>query len=160
MKLYCVRHGHADLLPDSTGERQLTQQGVQDIKKVAAYLQARCVSAIHILHSHKARAVDTAQLLGEVLLPGQPTEPTALLDPAKPLPPLLDAIASWNDDTMLVGHMPAIAELVSTLLVNNPALPIVRFTPGTIVCLERIEGTHWILTWVLQPDFVPKARNE
>lgn len=155
MKIYCVRHGHAELEADANGERQLSSQGIAEVSKVANYLLYRGVHISHVMHSNKQRAIDTAKILTEKLAGEVQPEETALLLPESPISPLVEQIMNWDDDTLLVGHMPFISLLVSRLVVGNDMCNLVRFTPGTVVCLERYEGTNWIINWIVRPDLVP-----
>ena len=157
MKLYCVRHGRAEQLPDHTGERPLTQEGINDVSKVAAYLkhQAVWVRVVRLMHSGKLRAQQSADILAAAVAEGQTIEVCALLGSDHSIIPLVNLIQEWHDDTMLVGHMPFMSQLVSTLILGEDSYDILRFPPGTVVCLERIEHHRWILNWVVCPDLVP-----
>jgi phosphohistidine phosphatase len=154
MKLYCVRHGHAELSLNDVGDRALTPEGIQDVEKIAAHLAHRNVQISHLMHSSKQRAMDTAKILGSEILPNQNMELSELLEPDKLIEPLVDQIYSWNDDTMLVGHLPYIAKLVSQLVIGDDCYNLVRFTPGTVVCLERIDTQEWTIDWVLRPELL------
>jgi len=154
MKLFCVRHGHAEPEPDSNGERPLNEQGKQEVIKVAEYLAHRGVHVSHVMHSGKLRAKQSAAILAAAVANRQSTEVTDLLEPGCMVTPLVETLHNWHDDTLLVGHMPFMSQLVSALLLNNNGYNIVRFPPGTVVCLEQYEH-RWILNWVLRPDLVP-----
>ena len=155
MKLYCMRHGDAENLASSNGERALSEHGQQDIAKIAAYLGHRGLHVSHVLRSDKLRAIQTADVLAQVISDGQPTELCALLGADHPVAPLMELIQTWNDDTMLVGHMPFMSQLVSALVLGDDGYTMMRFPPGTLVCLERHEQHRWLLNWVLRPDLVP-----
>jgi phosphohistidine phosphatase len=154
MKLYCVRHGQA--LPPSSTEPDplLSPEGENDIARMAAALHRRGVVASCVYCSYKKRARQTAAIIGEKLeILGQP-EVTDLLDPARPLAPIIEEIDHWYDDTVLVSHMPFIGELVSQLVSEQTREQLVKFTPGTVVCLERDESNRWIIGWVLRADLL------
>jgi phosphohistidine phosphatase len=153
MKLYCVRHGHAEQSPDKQGEYPLTAQGQAEVSKVAAYLGQRGAHVVHVLHSGKLRAQQTAKLFADAMGNGK-TALCPYLNMENALDPLLALIHEWHDDTLLVGHMPFMSQLVSALLLQNESHDIVRFPPGTVVCLDRFEHQRWILDWVLRPDLV------
>ena len=155
MKLYCVRHGHAEKIAVQDSERPLTAQGNNEISKVAGYLAHRGVHVSHIMHSPKLRAVQSARILEKAVATGSVTENCDLLESDRAVIPLVEMIQDWDDDTMLVGHMPFVSHLVSALILGDDAHEIVCFPPGTIVCLERHESHSWILNWVLRPDLVP-----
>lgn len=154
MKLFCVRHGHAEQEPNAEGERPLNEQGKQEVGKVAGYLGRRGVHVSHLMHSGKLRAEESATILAKAVTNGQLIEQTDLLQPSRPVTPLVETLQNWHDDTMLVGHMPFMSQLVSALILNDDGYNIVRFPPGTVVCLEQYEH-RWILNWVLRPDLVP-----
>jgi phosphohistidine phosphatase len=154
MKLYCVRHGQA--LPPSPTEPDpiLSPEGESDVARVGSYLHKKGISASYIFSSYKNRAKQTAAILGEKLqVLGKP-EVTDLLDPAKALDALVDEIEHWCDDAVLVGHLPFIGELVCELVSRQSSQQLVKFTPGTVVCLERSDGNQWVISWVVRADLL------
>ena len=154
MKLYCMRHGHAEQFPNPQGERPLSLKGVEETKKIATYLQRCDICVMHIKHSGKLRAHQSAIILASaVSSDNQSLEECRLLRENDSIILLKDLIQEWRDDTMLVGHMPIISQLVSTLVLGDNSHCIVCFPPGTIVCLEQFEN-RWILNWILRPDLV------
>ena len=155
MKLYCSRHGHAENQPNTEGEHPLTALGREEVGKVAQYLGHRGVHVAHVMHSNKLRSKQTAEIFAKTLTHGPVTESCRFLNPEHPVEPLIELIQSWHDDTFLVGHMPFISQLVSTLVVGNEHHEIVAFPPGTVVCLDRQDQHRWVLSWVLRPDLVP-----
>ena len=154
MKLYCVRHGHAESIPNAQGERPLTDQGVEEVIKVADYLAYRGVHVSHVMHSSQLRAKQTAAILAKAVAVGHEPEASDLLECDRPVNPLVEKIQHWSDDTMLVGHMPFMPQLVAKLILNDSRYEILRFPPATIVCLEHYENYRWILNWVLSPDLI------
>ncbi|WP_267256164.1 phosphohistidine phosphatase SixA [Coxiella endosymbiont of Ornithodoros maritimus] len=153
MKLYCVRHGHAEQFTNQR-ERPLSAEGIEEINKEAAYLKRRGVYVVHIKHSKKLRARQSAGILASAVADEHALEECPLLGEDHLIAPLIDLIQEWHDDTMLVGHMPFMSRLVSALVLGDDSHDMVRFPPGTIVCLEQFEN-RWILNWVLRPDLVP-----
>lgn len=153
MKLYCVRHGHAEKRPDQSGDYPLTEPGAEGVNKVATYLGRRGVHVVHVMHSGKLRAKQTAEVFANAIGNGS-TEICASLNSEQSVDGLLELIQEWHDDTLLVGHMPFMSHLVSSLLLKDERYDIVRFPPGTVVCLDRFEHHRWILDWVLRPDLI------
>ena len=154
MKLYCMRHGQA--MPPSCEEPDpiLSPQGEQEIKRLAAYLQRKGVGADYVFSSYKKRAKQTAAICCEQLeLLAQPEE-LELLDPTRSIDMLVAEVGTWCDDTLLVGHMPHIGQLVSQLVSKQACYPLVKFTPGTIVCLELGAADHWSIDWVIQANLL------
>ena len=155
MKLYCVRHGEA-ASAERDAERPLTEQGVNDVTRVAAYLANCDVKIAHVMHSTKLRAKQTATILSEALTPPQLTECASILDEQNAIEPMVEMIKTWTDDTMLVGHLPFMPRLVSALVIGDAEnYPIVNYPPGTVVCLELYDQHRWIINWILGPQWVP-----
>ncbi|MFW0073060.1 MAG: phosphohistidine phosphatase SixA [Coxiella-like endosymbiont] len=154
MKLYCVRHGHAEQSPNTNGERPLTQKGIEEINRIAMYLAHRDIRIVHVMHSGKLRAQQSAVVLAEAVAKDQLVEICELLGSDYPTAPLIGRIQEWHDDTLLVGHMPFMSQLVSSLILGSNYPDILLFPPATVVCLERFQN-RWILNWVLRPDLVP-----
>lgn len=157
MKLYCVRHGEAQPA-DQDPQCGLTQQGKQDVKAVALYCQQLQLHIPHLIHSAKLRAKQTAQIFVDELRIEQSQSTDHLLQAEAEVAPLVEMISCWDQDTMIVGHLPFMAKLVSALVLQEATLfPLVQFPPGTVVCLEQFEQARWIIHWVLRPDMVRSA---
>jgi phosphohistidine phosphatase len=58
---------------------------------------------------------------------------------------------SWDRDTLVVGHLPFMARLVSHLLIENENKPVTAYEPGSIVCLESADNAHWQIDWMIRP---------
>lgn len=52
---------------------------------------------------------------------------------------------------MLVGHLPHLSRLISTLVLGNSEMEIIRPGTGTMICLVKIERA-FRLQWILTPD--------
>lgn len=155
MKIYCARHGHAEMTPDQNGNRRLTEQGEREMTKVAEYLAYRDFHVSHVMHSEKYRTKQTAEILAQKIAKDVIPEESPLLSPDADIAPLIGELQHWNDNTLLVGHMPFISFLISALVTGKESVELVRFSPGTMVCVERLEGKRWIIDWILRPDLVP-----
>ncbi|MHC4736631.1 MAG: SixA phosphatase family protein [Planctomycetota bacterium] len=66
MKLYLVQHAKA-ASKDVDSERPLTEEGRQDIQKVATFIKPLNLSVDYLWHSTKTRAIQTAEILAEVV---------------------------------------------------------------------------------------------
>ena len=63
----------------------------------------------------------------------------------------------WEDDTLVVGHLPFMARLVALLTTGDSESDIVAYCPGSVVCLERADAGHWVVQWMIRPDILPKT---
>ena len=115
MHLYLVRHGEAKSEKDDP-KRGLTDQGIQEVRKMAAHADSIGLRVAEIFHSPKARARQTAQVMAEQL------KPEKGIDQSDNLLPMDDPglwalrLAGMNEDVMLVGHLPYMARLASLLV--------------------------------------------
>ena len=153
MKLYLVQHGEA-CAKDVDPERPLTDRGVRDVERLAAFLERAGVRVERVIHSGKRRAAQTAQRLARAVAPGVEPEESGLINP-NDNPKAFDwQSESWGQDCLVVGHLPFMARLVSHLVVENEERPTVAFEPGSIVCLERGEREGWRVCWMIRPELL------
>lgn len=127
--------------------RPLSEEGLNDINKMAVFLSSIVVNKIY--HSGKLRAQQTAEIIAKSLK----TE----IVKANNLEPLAnpriweDSISKELDDIMIVGHLPHLGKLASLLLDNTPE-NIVAFQQGGVICLERNDS--WMIKWFVTPDLL------
>lgn len=150
MEVYLARHGEA-VSEEVDPLRPLTEAGNMNIQRIGRFL-ARCPEILPacICHSPKARASQTAHILGKAL--SASTTPS-IRDGLLPL----DDPSVWKDrltgrdrNVLLVGHLPHLSRLASLLLLAEPQEGIFDFTPGTVLCLEKTVG--WQVKWMLSPE--------
>ena len=151
MKLYLVQHGEA-CAKQVDPERPLTEQGNADVDRLAAFLKQAGIRVERVIHSEKLRAVQTAEYLAQAIAPGVVPESSGIINPNDD-PRAFDWQSdSWDHDTLVVGHLPFMARLVSHLVVEDEDKPLTAWQPGSIVCLERADHTRWQINWMLRPE--------
>ena len=79
------------------------------------------------------------------------------LNPNDPTDDIARAVALWDQDSMLVGHLPFMARLAGRLVAGRDDAGVVAFQPGTILCLERGEQQRWTIAWMVRPDVLPNS---
>ncbi len=150
MKLYLVQHGKA-CAKEVDPERPLTAQGSMDVARLATFLKQADIQVARVIHSGKLRAQQTAESLAKAIAPGVTVEVSDLINP-NDNPEAFDwQSESWSEDTLMVGHLPFMARLVSHLLIEDVNRPIIAFQPGSVVCLEHNGATQWQLDWMIRP---------
>ncbi|MEN8205749.1 MAG: phosphohistidine phosphatase SixA [Pseudomonadota bacterium] len=154
MKLYLVQHGKA-LAKEEDPERPLNDQGELDVRKMASQLGDAGVQVARIWHSGKQRAARTAEVLAGKVLSGRTIETIKGISPNDPVTEFASDADVWDEDTLVVGHLPFMSRLVSLLTIGDAAHELVHFTPGSVVCLERQDDHHWVIAWMLRPDLLP-----
>jgi phosphohistidine phosphatase len=156
MRLYLVQHGQA-VAEEVDPARPLSETGRSDVAKVARFLAAGGLRVTQVLHSGKLRAEQTAAVLAAALAPGRSPVARPGLNPTDPTDEIARAVAVWDQDALLVGHLPFMARLVSRLVAGRDEASVVAFQPGTIVCLERSDQQHWTIAWMVRPDVLPNG---
>lgn len=132
----------------------MTDKGKEDVTRVAALLIKGGVLVKRILHSGKKRAEQTALLLQDCLAPGGEFGETDGIAPLDSIEPVAEEVQDWQEDTMLVGHLPFMAKLVSRLTCGDEDAALVEFKPGSVVCLERQETGAWVMAWMVRPELL------
>ncbi len=153
MNIYLVQHGEA-VSKDIDPDRPLSEQGVKDIEKMAVFLGAAGIQVDRILHSGKTRARQTAELFAKKMLSCDQTDSASDINPNDPVQAFAEGINDWSEDTMIVGHLPFMARLVSYLLAGQNDVTLVTYTPGSVACLERNDDSQWSLLWMLRSELV------
>ena len=151
MKLYLVQHGQA-CSKDVDPNRPLTEQGKANVNRLAVFLRKSGVSVDRIIHSGKPRASQTAERLVNAIAAGSVPEVSEVINPNDDPAQFAQLSFSWTDDTLIVGHLPFMAKLVSQLTLRNTQTVFAEFTPGSAVCLERHDNNRWTLNWMVRPE--------
>lgn len=153
MRLYLLQHG--DAVPEATNrERPLSEKGRLDLKRLARFVGWSAFKAGRILHSGKLRARQSAELLAPEMGQGAAPEAVSWLNPNDPVEPVAAQAAAWQEDTLLVGHMPFLGRLAALLVCGDPERPVAAFQPGSMLYLERDESGRWSIAWMLRPDLL------
>jgi phosphohistidine phosphatase len=155
MKLYLAQHGEA-LAKALDPARPLSEQGTQDVQCMAKFLKGAGIRVDRVWHSGKLRAEQTAQILAKAVSPRAAPVAVNGIDPDDPVTGFAADADVWEQDTLMVGHLPFLARLVAWLTVGEAERELVEFHPGSIACLERRDADHWILLWMLRPELLAR----
>jgi len=154
MKLYLVQHGEA-FKKEEDSNRPLTDKGKSDVGKVAKFLKQANINIEKIFHSGKLRAQQTAETIANIIETSAVVESNGLLNPKDDPKAFSWQDDSWDKDTLVVGHLPFLAKLISHLLIDNEATVLIAYKPGNVVCLECDENNKWIIEWMIRPELLP-----
>lgn len=158
MRIYLTQHGLA-VPKDVDPDRPLSEQGRQDVRRLADFLRNAGIQVDQVLHSGKTRAEQTAVMLSESLLPNGQPQARAGLGPNDPLETLSSEIAFWSADTLIVGHLPFLGRLASLLLASDPDRAMIAFQPGSMTCLEEDADRRWVMVWMIRPELLAPTRG-
>ena len=153
MRLYVVQHGES-VPKEVDPERRLSQRGIDDVTRLARTLQRSGVSVARVLHSGKARASQTAMLLGVEIAPSIEAQTVSGIAPMDSTENFIRRVSGWTDDVLVVSHQPFAGKLVSCLLCGHDETVSTAFLPGSIVCLERGDDNVWRLLWMIRPELL------
>lgn len=152
MKLYLAQHGEA-LSREEDEDRPLSRRGREEVKRVAHFLLEGRVRVGRVLHSGKTRARQTSELLAEAVCPETSVQQTDGIGPKDPVKPFIRRVENWQDDVLVVGHLPFMERLAGRLVAGR-ANGAVHFGFGTVLCLE-LEGEDWRVLWMVRPELLP-----
>lgn len=153
MKLYILRHGEALNAVEDT-KRALSDTGIREVNVIADFLAHRQVKIDQIYHSGKLRAEQTAKVIAHRLALTPNLQQLSGLLPEDSIKPIAVYCNHWQQNVLLVGHLPSIARLVSELLFNQEDRPCLDFQTAAIVCLERIMTFQWSIAWFVHPALI------
>ncbi len=156
MKCYLIQHGDA-LAEDVDPDRALSAAGRADVERLAAFLGKTEPAIARVLHSGKTRARQTAEILAAMVAPAVEVEAVSGIDPMDDVEAFARTLMTWNDNVMVVGHLPFHGKLVSRLVLGRPHSDLVSFLPGSMACLERADE-RWAIVAMVRPELL-KARS-
>jgi phosphohistidine phosphatase len=159
MKVYLLRHGRPKRETEDPA-RPLSDAGRREVEQVASSMALSGVRPSVVRHSGKLRASQTADIISLSL---SPAGGCRRADGLKPL----DDPGEWrarleteSEDLMLVGHLPHLDLLASSLLGCGVAGGAFDFTTAGAACLERAGLGRWVLTWFLRPGVLRSSPGE
>jgi phosphohistidine phosphatase len=152
MKLYLVQHAKA-ASKEVDPERSLTEEGLRELKKVAAFIKPLNLSIDYLWHSGKKRARQTADILAEVITISEEHAARDGLAPNDDVKTIENQIMSLKQDIMIVGHLPFLSKLASLLLTGSDSSETVAFRNAGIVCLNHTDN-QWQLDWMITPEIL------
>jgi phosphohistidine phosphatase len=152
VKLFLVQHGDA-LAKDINPDRPLSDMGKSNVERVARSL-AEHIEASRVIHSGKARARQTAEILARFIGNQPSVDVFNSINPNDPVEAFAQLVDDWSEDLLVVGHLPFMSKLVSLLLTGSEEQAVVSYSPGSIVCLESTGDGGWQLLWMVRPELL------
>lgn len=151
-RLLIVRHGIA--VPHGTpdipdDERPLTAKGERRARQVARGLARLGVAPDRIATSPLPRARRTAEILAEVLGLGEAIEDVDALRAENSAERIRDWLGPRSEPVlMIVGHNPALSELVGLLVMERSSPPLCELGKAGVAALTRHEDGSHRLDWL------------
>ncbi|WP_455220217.1 phosphohistidine phosphatase SixA [Kaarinaea lacus] len=151
--LYLVQHGEA-VTKEVDPDRPLSNDGKNAVTRMALFMKNAGINLDRILHSGKTRAKQTAEIFAKSISETGAVETVSGINPNDPVDDFVTEIDRFNTPTMIVGHLPFMAKLVSKLLIDSDVVALVGYQPGSVVCLEKDDDKHWVIYWMLRPELL------
>ena len=153
MYLYLVRHGEA-LTKEEDPERGLSAEGRESIRKISAFMKGLGIQVKQVFHSGKKRAMQTALIFSENIQSDRGVLETDGLAPMDDPEIWYERISRFNENVMLVGHLPHLAKVSSMALCGGMETKALDFSAGSIVCLKRSDDNAWAVDWMMKPGLI------
>lgn len=152
MKIYLIQHAEAKR-EEEDPERGLSEKGIEDLKKIGKFIKNLDLKVDKIYHSGKKRTFQTAEILKEFLSGERVIEKMEGLSPLDEPEILLERLKDFEENVMVVGHLPHLSKFSSLLLSGDKNKGLVAFKMGSILCLEDTkEG--WKINWFIIPEIL------
>ena len=147
MAIYFVQHGLA-LAKELDINRPLSSEGREEVERISTHLKKASISVNKVSHSGKTRAKETAQIFADQISDGKIYELSGM-NPNDDVVSFAETLK--EDNTMYVGHLPQMGNLVSYLITGDEGSDVVKFTNGGVICVEKDSGAYHI-EWYLKPS--------
>lgn len=152
MHLYLVQHALSKNREEDP-ERGITDEGRIETAKTGIALSGLKPEIKSIWHSRKKRAFETAEIFADQLGIHEDLVEKDNLNPTDPVEPVLMELNQLNENTIVVGHLPYLSNLLSCLLDVKKDREIFQFRNSGIICLEKVEKS-WKLLWAVTPEIL------
>lgn len=153
MKIYLVQHG-INRPEKEDAEKGLSEQGIQDVEKVAKFVSKMNLQFEAIFHSNKKRAAQTASILGQHLKLSLGVHETDFLSPNDDIAVWVDRALCSDADPIIVGHLPFLDRFASRLIAQDEGKQVLFFQRGGMVCLESDNAENFSVCWAITPEMM------
>src|SRR4030095_12401134 len=129
MYAYLVQHGKAEPAEEDPN-RSLSEEGRDEVTRIAEFLAGLRITVSLIEHSGKARAEESAHTLATSARCTTGPAHTTGLNPSDDPSETANFLNLYTDDVVIVGHLPHLERLASLLLTGSPDRRPVQFKNG------------------------------
>lgn len=151
MAIYLVQHGQC-LTKEQDPKKGLSEKGSKDVHRIAQVAAGYGINVDKIMHSGKKRALQTAEILAQMLMPVNGIEEAGGMNPLDDVRPLASTLAI-DSNCMLVGHLPHLEKLTAYLVTGQDQSPVFQLQNGGILCLDYYADTDKVVVkWALMPN--------
>lgn len=159
MELFILRHGIAEATADppsgGDGERALSAEGIEKMRRAAKGMKTLGLSFDLILSSPLRRAKETAEIVASAFAAEKKLRLTPALSPegrAEEMIAELRKVRRRQKKILLVGHEPGLSRLISVLISGDKGA-LIDFKKGALCKLAcaslnygRCASLEWLMT--------------
>lgn len=150
MTIYLVQHGKC-LSKTQDPEKGLSEQGFDDVRRIAEVAAAYRIVVDEILHSGKKRARQTAEIMAQALAPPKGVNAVSGIKPLDDVPSYAETL-NFSSQCMIVGHLPFLEKLAAYVVTGQHQNPIFQLQNGGILCLGNYDSSQQVVVkWALMP---------
>jgi len=152
MNLYIIRHGIAEDMARTDAERALTKEGLKEVQKIAREVSERAKKPERLFVSPFLRAKQTAEPFSEHWKIKAEIAPWLM--PGAEVSDVLESLEECTEESFaLVGHMPNLGLLLSTLVWGLPPREVALPKGGVALLKAKAwKPGEAKLKWLLHPD--------
>jgi phosphohistidine phosphatase len=142
---YLVRHGEAVAQMDDP-KRPLSLKGRGDVQRTAQLALQGDIQVSAIYHSGILRALETAQIMADILAPPLGLHLHSGLLPEDDPAIVKAELDLMEDPVAVVGHLPHLNRLAALLTSGDTKRAVVEFLPAMMIGFER-QNQQWKIIW-------------
>ena len=158
VRLFLVHHGEA-VDPGIDARRPLTEQGCDEVARLAQAASGKGAHPDIVWHSGKLRARQTAEAFWRACNPLATFSATRDLQPDDPPGWMRDRVLGETRDILIAGHFPHLPRLLALLLGSRPDEIGLADGPGSfplhgvVALATEDDGATWEELWRLTATF-------
>lgn len=158
MNIYLIRHGDSEKssIDKKDSDRELTPNGKLITRTAASAWKKIIPSVDYIISSPYKRAVQTAEIIADVLKTGSDIITDKKLAPGSKTEDIVELVRAYNcENIILVGHQPDMAEHISALVSSSSIQ--VEFKKSAIAKISfgsRVRMGKGNLEFIIPPDIL------
>ncbi|OGQ08750.1 MAG: phosphohistidine phosphatase SixA [Deltaproteobacteria bacterium RIFCSPLOWO2_12_FULL_40_28] len=154
MKIYLMRHGHAETNAPSDNLRKLSLRGIDEVKLMSQWLTGHLSAKLTILASPLARTFETAKIVHQKI--GSKLITTDTLKPEANPQDILTLLEKEKGDVLLISHMPLVSLLASCFIWGEPQDRLHFKTAGLCeIEISEVGFGKGKLLFLIQPTCIP-----
>ena len=149
--MYLLLMQHAKSKPvEEDPERGISEEGREETEKVSASLASLKFSVDEIWHSTKKRSRETAEIVTSLNNLKNSISEKDFLSPMDEVRPAVKILNTFNNNLMIVGHLPFLSKLASSLITGSEEYEPVKFINSAILIFIR-EDKKWKIESLITP---------